>query len=246
MADYSGDSRSEDQHPGDVRPGDEHPENELSDEESSEKEHSEEEDPEEDQSDEDQSDEDQSDSHVDSDVPAEDSDEDSDKDSDDYDGNWYDYLGIDSERNDGSKESDPDFRWGWADIEDERTFPRFMQLPAELRLMIWRMALPKPRCLHIAPQIDDWQQWRLPREMFAPDVLNPGRFETMPLAEVCRESRAFIKHFGYERLWENLMTVRGDAFGGLWFCWGRDYFEAFDDETIIMRSKFGRGDWIFE
>ncbi|KAI0096779.1 hypothetical protein GGR51DRAFT_578615 [Nemania sp. FL0031] len=107
---------------------------------------------------------------------------------------WYKYLGIDAPDDNSKDNSDSDYDWD--DDDEERTFPKFMKLPPGIRMMIWRKALPNGRILRTAPPSEDIEQWGLPREMFAPEILNPG------LAGVCWESRSFIIRFGYERLWD--------------------------------------------
>ncbi|KAI0487419.1 hypothetical protein F4859DRAFT_509988 [Xylaria cf. heliscus] len=158
----------------------------------------------------------------------------------------------------------------------ERTFHQFLSLPAELRLIIWEYALPKGRVLRICPnedtddeyededddeeQYDNYyygecskykkkgiDQWGFPTSCYAPEILNPKKFLTFPLAAVCQESREFIIDFGYETLYGNLMTINGDRFQGPWFCHDRDTIEEFTDDMIVKLSSGGlRGDWIYE
>ncbi|KAI0458521.1 hypothetical protein F5B21DRAFT_500418 [Xylaria acuta] len=164
-------------------------------------------------------------------------------------------------------------------VEMEFNFPQFLRLPAEIRLIIWKYALPDGRVLRICPneQTDDegdedgedddgyndgygsgynydkkWKkkgidQWGFPTCCYAPEILNPPKFLTFPLAAVCQESREFIIDFGYETLYGDLMTVNGDRFQGPWFCHGRDTIEEFTEDMIIKLSSGGlRGDWIYE
>ncbi|TRX98478.1 hypothetical protein FHL15_000552 [Xylaria flabelliformis] len=154
------------------------------------------------------------------------------------------------------------------------SFPKFMLLPIELRLVIWEYALPEPRTLRVCPkpETDDEDededddddekeyvhpyerrftqkdQWGLPSSAYAPEILNPEKFWTFPLAAVCQESREFIIDFGYELLYEGLMNEHGtDIFEGLWFCRGYDEIEEFTDELIVQFSKgHSQGDWIYK
>ncbi|KAI0440039.1 hypothetical protein F4803DRAFT_553502 [Xylaria telfairii] len=160
--------------------------------------------------------------------------------------------------------------------EDEKGathFPKFLLLPAELRLIIWEYALPEGRVLRIVPNEetddedddegndeDDYDyndykkynkkgidQWGFPTCCYAPEILNAGKFVDFPLAQVCQESREFIIDFGYELLYKNLMTVNGDLCWGPWFCDERDSIEEFTDDLIIGLSRgHSRGDWIYE
>ncbi|KAJ8133493.1 hypothetical protein O1611_g130 [Lasiodiplodia mahajangana] len=178
MVDYSGDSHSADQcpgndhldnvHPGDHHSGDKHPEDEHQEGEDSEEELSESE-------------------HSVSERKEEEEEEleESEEEEEEFKEEWYEYLGIDAQEYNSKDDSDSDSDYGWKDDGKERTFPKFMQLPTEIRMMIWQKALPKGRTLRIAPPSDDIDQWGLPREMFAPKILNPERFKTMPLAGVC-------------------------------------------------------------
>lgn len=91
-------------------------------------------------------------------------------------------------------------------------FPKFLLLPAELRLIIWEYALPEGRVLRIVPneETDDEEddeeddedndeddydynddkkykkkgidQWGFPTCCYAPEILNPGKFVDFPLA----------------------------------------------------------------
>ncbi|KAI8951577.1 hypothetical protein F4801DRAFT_601159 [Xylaria longipes] len=159
------------------------------------------------------------------------------------------------------------------EVDKEYSFPNFLRLPAELRLIIWEYALPKGRTLRICPNEDtddedegdddeeygnpyqdDYRkkkkgidQWGFPSCCYAPEILNPGKFLTFPLAAACQESREFIIDFGYKCLYRDLMTVNGDSFQGPWFCEGRDTIEEFTDDMIVKLSHGGRrGDWIYE
>ncbi|KAJ8122934.1 hypothetical protein ONZ43_g995 [Nemania bipapillata] len=173
---------------------------------------------------------------------------------------WESYdIGDSAEECDGSEDDDGDGSDNGSDegfdfeggdrYEDgsERTFHQFMNLPPEIRRMIWRFALPKGRVLRICSPDPSVDQWRLPREMFAPDILNPDRFATMPLAGVCRESRAFIKKYGYERLWGDRMNTHAEPFMGPWFCRGRDTFEVFTNGTLKRITNNGTaGHWLLD
>ncbi|KAI1755848.1 hypothetical protein F4782DRAFT_550979 [Xylaria castorea] len=165
-------------------------------------------------------------------------------------------------------------------VMKERSFHKFLLLPAELRLIIWEYALPDERTIRICPNEDTddedddeddeneygnpyqmegrskrkgIDQWGFPSCCYAPEILNPAKFLTFPLAGVCQESREFIIDFGYEILHRNLMTVSGGLCEGPWFCPGRDEIEEFSDELIVKLSTGGptkgdrrRGDWIYE
>ncbi|KAI0543353.1 hypothetical protein F4679DRAFT_590568 [Xylaria curta] len=147
------------------------------------------------------------------------------------------------------------------------SFPKFMLLPTELRLIIWEYALPDPRTLRVClnPDSDDddddddddededkedraerrrkkgFDQQGFPSFYpsccYAPEILNPGKFLDFPLAAVCQESREFIIDFGYDILYHDLLTQDGDWFQGPWFCEGRDEIEEFTDELIVQFSK---------
>ncbi|KAI0506181.1 hypothetical protein F5B22DRAFT_625035 [Xylaria bambusicola] len=97
--------------------------------------------------------------------------------------------------------------------ECPRSFHRFMALPMELRLKIWKLALPGPRILHISFSAE---------EGHIPKLHNGEPFD-MPLARTCKESRAFLKDYGYKPLWPHLINPRnGESFNGPWILQGRD------------------------
>jgi hypothetical protein len=66
-------------------------------------------------------------------------------------------------------------------LEDPTTFTRFMELPAELRLMIWRYALTFPQIHRVAPY--DGNRGRFLLDSMVAIKYNPG------LRSVCREAR---------------------------------------------------------
>lgn len=61
----------------------------------------------------------------------------------------------------------------------ERKFPRFAELPAEIRLQIWRAALPRYRTLHLGQNVDEPYSWT-------------ARLPIPTLSRVCRESREVV------------------------------------------------------
>lgn len=72
------------------------------------------------------------------------------------------------------------------------SFPRFQQLPPELRIKVWRDALPGPRTIHLVRESDYYNKW-----CFHPRRLIPKRcVSTLPcprslfnLLHACAESR---------------------------------------------------------
>ncbi|KAI1156273.1 hypothetical protein F4825DRAFT_476222 [Nemania diffusa] len=229
MADHSGDDHLGNEHPGVDHVGDNPAEDDHSEDEQSEEEQSEEEEPEE-EPEEEEPEEEESEEEVHEE--------------------WYEYLGLgDMEEKAGFNDDDyddaSDFSFEYDPEDDERTFPKFMELPPELRRMIWKKALPKGRILRICPPLEIYDKWKFPREMLAPDILNPESFEDFPLAAVCRESRMFIEEYGYYILWPDLMTPLADKFVGPWFSDKRDRIEVYTDDDIALITTGGRsGDWL--
>ncbi|KAI1362645.1 hypothetical protein F5Y08DRAFT_269913 [Xylaria arbuscula] len=99
-------------------------------------------------------------------------------------------------------------------------FPLFMALPMEIRLEIWQLALPGRRTLEVYGSF----------EGYAPNLCNREAFD-MPLAAACRESRAFIKDYGYKPLWPHLLKARtSEPFRGPWFCSGVDVIRNLESD----------------
>ncbi|KAI0544954.1 hypothetical protein F4679DRAFT_600087 [Xylaria curta] len=67
------------------------------------------------------------------------------------------------------------------------SFPQFLNLPLEIREMIWKFALPGPRELLMPKNLGG----------VFPDL----REFKMPLSRVCFESRRVMKMAGYEMFW---------------------------------------------
>lgn len=61
----------------------------------------------------------------------------------------------------------------------ERKFTRFPELPTEIRLQIWRAALPRHRTLHLGQKVDEPYSWT-------------ARLPIPTLSRVCRESREVV------------------------------------------------------
>jgi hypothetical protein len=128
--------------------------------------------------------------------------------------------------------------------EGKGSFPKFMLLPPEIRAMIWECALPPPRTVRICLEADP--RYR-PHGVIAPEILN-DRYFPMPLADVCAESRDFIKRFGYARLWADQHYMTDTAiFVGPWFCNGRDKIWDMPADLILAclgLSPPHTGEWI--
>ncbi|KAI1351336.1 hypothetical protein F5Y01DRAFT_314984 [Xylaria sp. FL0043] len=78
-------------------------------------------------------------------------------------------------------------------IERGNVFHRFMDLPAELRLEIWELALLEPyRLTRFYPR----NSLTCGPGCFLSIIFNSDVFD-MPLAHVCAESRAFVFDYGY-------------------------------------------------
>ncbi|KAI3327116.1 hypothetical protein HD806DRAFT_486033 [Xylariaceae sp. AK1471] len=119
-----------------------------------------------------------------------------------------------------------------------------MLLPQEIKDEIWELALPEPRTLRLCTEGEDQENLY---HGFAPQILNLGGWH-MPLAYVCKESREFIKRYGYELLWKDKKYMEGNAlFRGPWFCPGRDGIWDMPEHVLngyLMPSGM-TGNWIF-
>ncbi|KAI0425285.1 hypothetical protein F5Y09DRAFT_352539 [Xylaria sp. FL1042] len=114
-------------------------------------------------------------------------------------------------------------------IDGEGVFHCFMHLPMEVRLMIWKFAMPEPRALLGREFPKDYFAYGYTMGSFEPEVLNEDIFD-MPLANVCRESRAAVFDYGYTLLYPHVWR---DVFRrSPWFCPGRDYVHKLPDFAI--------------
>ncbi|KAI0186275.1 hypothetical protein EV127DRAFT_500829 [Xylaria flabelliformis] len=93
-------------------------------------------------------------------------------------------------------------------------FPQFQNLPLEIREMIWKFALPGPRQFFLPYDLSDISQNRV-------------NF-SMPLSQVCSESRRVMVEAGYKlsrnNEYKNLPEV------GVWFCKERG------DDSMVRRG----------
>ncbi|KAI0808857.1 hypothetical protein GGR55DRAFT_696561 [Xylaria sp. FL0064] len=78
-------------------------------------------------------------------------------------------------------------------IKRGTVFHPFMRLPAELRLVIWKLALPEPYSLR---RFYPGDLLTCGPDCYLSTIFNPEVFD-MPLAWVCRESRAFVFDYRY-------------------------------------------------
>ncbi|KAI1109686.1 hypothetical protein F5Y14DRAFT_455774 [Nemania sp. NC0429] len=105
-----------------------------------------------------------------------------------------------------------------------RTFTLFPRLPPELRLIIWKFALPSRRTLLVILKRNcGWC------ECPAIYVRHLDEDLSFPLAAVCQESRAFVKESGY-RPWRYTTCSECENgsvsdFIGPWFCPEIDYID---------------------
>ncbi|KAM0814632.1 hypothetical protein AB5N19_00422 [Seiridium cardinale] len=100
------------------------------------------------------------------------------------------------------------------------SFPKFMDLPLELREAIWRQALPEPRVVSVLV-------YAYPGLKLAP--LDRGYLKLV-LSQVCYESRRIVKECGY------ILAFKDDddpSDTGLWFNPKRD---------ILDRTLWGPGE----
>ncbi|KAI1735655.1 hypothetical protein F4680DRAFT_299712 [Xylaria scruposa] len=101
-------------------------------------------------------------------------------------------------------------------VSGSTAFPRFLDLPLEIREMIWKFALPGPRGLLLPHESNDTYQ-------------NLKEFK-MPLSQVCFESRRIMLEAGYQLAHTgdfNLPSV------GVWFCEERG-----DVVLVFYEGKF--------
>jgi hypothetical protein len=97
----------------------------------------------------------------------------------------------------------------------------FVDLPLEIREMIWRFALPEARVLNVLVWVSAGLKMQL---------LNRSELE-MPLAHVCFEARRVVKESGYVLAFRD-EDKPDDT--GVWFHPKRDRIE---------RTIWGPGDW---
>jgi hypothetical protein len=100
------------------------------------------------------------------------------------------------------------------------SFPKFSELPLELREAIWRHALPEPRIIDVLV-------YAFPGLKLAP--LNRGEL-MLALAQVCYESRRVVRECGY------VLAFRDEddpMDSGVWFNPKRD---------ILERTLWGPGE----
>ena len=90
--------------------------------------------------------------------------------------------------------------------------PAFTSLPPEVRIQIWRHALPAPRSFNVLI----WNRKGLHMRLLSREGLD------MPLAHACYESRQVVQDEGYSLAFADV-DREGDT--GVWYHPGRDILE---------------------
>lgn len=94
------------------------------------------------------------------------------------------------------------------------TFHRFRELPAEIRVMIWKLALQTPRIFRSGPSSDDFE---IEFPMGWVPILNPHKPPAS--AQACREPRAIFKTEA-----KQLFGFNEGIYKSLWFSPSTDIF----------------------
>ncbi|CAJ0546133.1 Ff.00g096060.m01.CDS01 [Fusarium sp. VM40] len=107
------------------------------------------------------------------------------------------------------------------------TFHRFRELPAEIRVMIWKIALQTPRIFRLGPASDDFaidfqRRW-VP-------ILNPHK--PPACAQACREPRAVFKTEA-----KQLFGLNDGIYKSLWFSPSTDI--VYWDREIVSAFRLG-------